>query len=229
MNVKLIARFGALLGCLAVLPTTALALQYPDREGLVEVEGSALDQAWLRPGVDLSSYDKVLIEPVTLSFKSNWQRDINRSNRSLARKLSNADVAKIDARTRADFDQVFADELRAAGYQIVSSGGADVLVLQPAISELYLNDPAIESVERSDVFVTGAGQATLTIKAVDGASGNLLGASIDHRETRDHNVIRRSAAVFTHQDLRELFADWGKDLATDLHELHQRPALSQLD
>ncbi len=227
MKFKRIAGFVALLFSLALLPVSALALQYPDREGLVEVEGNTLDQAWLRPGVNLRDYDKVLIEPVGLSFKSNWQRDINRSNRSLARKLSNADVAKIDARTRADFDKVFAEELRSAGYQIVSTAGPGVLVLQPSISELYLNDPAVESVGRSEIFVTSAGQATLTIKAIDGGSGSLLGATVDHRETRDHNLIRRSSPVFTHSDLRELFADWGRTVASDLPELHQRPALSQ--
>ncbi len=227
MNFKMIAAVGALLSCVALLPMSALALQYPDREGLVEVEGKTLDQAWLRPGVDLSVYDKVLVEPVSLSFKADWQRDINRSQRSPARKLSNADVAKIEARTRADFDQGFADQLRRAGYQLVSNAGPDVLVLQPALSELYINDPAVETVGRSEIFVTHAGQATLTIKAIDGASGSLLGATIDHRKTRDHNVIKRSSPVFTHADLRELFADWGRIVATDLHHLHQRPVLSQ--
>lgn len=209
--------------------TAAIAIDYPQREGLVAIATDSLDQAWMRPGVDLSRYDKVLLEPVTLSFKSDWRRKMNLSERSLSRQLSNRDIARIDEQTRKDFDRVFAEQLVQAGYQIVSSAGPDVLVLKPAITELYLNDPGVQSVGRSDVYVTNAGQATLTIEARDGASGALLGATIDHRETRDHNIIRRSSSVFTQSDLRELFADWGRIIATDLHELHERPALSQVD
>jgi hypothetical protein len=219
----------ATLAAVLALPSMAVAIDYPDRQGLVAVDGDSLDQAWLRPGVDLSRFEQVLIEPATLSFKSDWRRKMNLSERSLARQLSDRDVAQIDQRTRDDFDRVFAEQLARAGYQIVDSGGPDVLVLKPLISELYLNDPAVEGVGRSEIFVTHAGQATLTIEARDGASGELLGATIDHRETRNHNVVRRSSAVFTQSDLRELFADWGKIVATDLHELHERPALSQVD
>ena len=206
----------------------AQQLDYVDRQGLQSVDAADLDEAWVRPGADLSVFHKVRLEPATLAFKSDWRRKINLSNQSLSRKLTDAQVEQIKSRTLEDFDAVFAEQLRAAGYQLVANDGPDVLVLQPAISELYLNDPGIESNARSDVFVKRAGQGTLTVLARD-ANGQLLGAAIDHRQTRDHNVIHRSSTVFTQSDLRELFADWGQTSGSDLRQLHQRPALSQAD
>lgn len=223
---KLLAFLGALCMPGAVF---AQSMSYEERQSLIAVDGHELDEAWILPGADLSHYRKLQLQPATLSFDPAWQREYNRSAKSPTRRLSNTQVAQIQERTLRDFDAVFAEQLRAAGFDLVSEGGPDVLVLQPALSELWLNDPGVEGIGRSEIFVKRAGQGTLTLLLRDGSSGQLLGATVDHRPTRDHNVIRRSSPVFTQTDLRELFAVWGKGIAGDLPQLHQRPLLGQVD
>src|SRR5207342_2939998 len=61
-------------------------------DGLVQVKSKRLDLVYLQPGADFRAYNKVMIEPTEVAFAKDWQRDYNRSNRSLSSRVSDKDV-----------------------------------------------------------------------------------------------------------------------------------------
>src|SRR3954447_9484066 len=63
-------------------------------DGLVQVKSKRLDLVYLQPGADFRGYSKVLIEPTEVAFSKNWQRDYNRSSRSLSRRVSDSETQR---------------------------------------------------------------------------------------------------------------------------------------
>ena len=54
-------------------------------DGLKPVSGSGLDVVYVRPDANLALYRKVLIKPVVVDFKRNWQRDLTTYSRIFPR------------------------------------------------------------------------------------------------------------------------------------------------
>ena len=44
-----------------------------DAEGLVKVKVPGLQTVYARPGVNLSGYDKVMLDPIAVAFSKNWE------------------------------------------------------------------------------------------------------------------------------------------------------------
>jgi hypothetical protein len=47
-----------------------------DDEGLAPVTIKGLDHVYVRPGANLSQYDRVKLDPVEVSFSKNWKPDL---------------------------------------------------------------------------------------------------------------------------------------------------------
>ena len=70
----------ALLGlCIAALVGSGAvwsqAPSPPTGDGLVPIRSWNLDEIYLRPNVDLASYRKVVIDPVQVAFRKDWNKD----------------------------------------------------------------------------------------------------------------------------------------------------------
>ena len=48
-------------------------------EGLVKVPSKRLAAVDLLPGADVRAYTKIMIDPVQVSFRKGWLKDVNRS------------------------------------------------------------------------------------------------------------------------------------------------------
>lgn len=227
MNIRIRPRRVLAIAMLAMsLPLAVYAGDDSSTDGLSRVEMRGVDQTWVAPEAHLDRYKQVLIESAAVSFRDNWARDFNRSSPMPGRKLRDKDLQKIATEMGEAFDQEYAKAFRDAGYEIVTAAGPNVLRLSPELSQLYLNNPPIESGSRGDIFVVREGEATLVIEARDAQTGHLLALSKDNRETRDVNVLRRSDRVFTLSDFRELFQAWGDHSADSLNKLHLQPAIA---
>ena len=74
----------------------------------------------------------------------NWLRDYN-INADLNSKISVAQANQIMAAAQTNFDEIFRDAFRKAGYEVVTAAGPDVLRVNSAILDLDVNAPAGQS------------------------------------------------------------------------------------
>jgi hypothetical protein len=100
----------------------------------------------------------VAILECPVAFRRDWQRDQQRSGK----RISSQDMEEIKAGLSAEFRRIFVDELQnKGGYQVVETGGDDVLVLRPAIIDLDVSGPDTMSAGRSHTLSQSAGEMTL--------------------------------------------------------------------
>ena len=92
-NILLFALLAGMAGCTSAPMTLQSG---PDAEitadGLVRVNNTRGDAAWLRPGMDLSGYDRLMLRSAGIRYRS--VREANRL------RLSNADEFPLDDRQK---------------------------------------------------------------------------------------------------------------------------------
>ncbi len=170
---------GLVLAVLPLLGLPALAEEKADAQetnrtfdNLVAVEESAAAMAYIDPDVDFSVFQRVAILEPFVAFRSNWQRD---QNRSRTRNVSTRDMERIKQDVATLFERVFTERLEEAGYEVVDVTGDDVLILRPAIIDLDITAPDVMGAGRSTSFTASAGSATLYLELYDSISGQIVG------------------------------------------------------
>ena len=182
----------ALFAAVAV-PTHAAAAAPP--EGLASVRSWNLDELYLRPNADLATYRRVVIDPVQVTFRKDWNRDFVDPHASI-RRLTQDDVRRIAEETGSGLRNVLADTFKARGYEIASAPGPGVLRLSPSLNDVYVN--AVEDMYTGGTtksFTKDAGEATLLLDVRDGASGTLLARIVDRRTANETKGTQRSDLI----------------------------------
>ena len=132
-------RFAAVATMLAAGAFTLPAVanpQSPIEPQLVGVKSQHFESLWSLPNADFRRYTKVMLDPIDVSFRKNWLSLVNETTPDLDRKVTDADVQRALSRARTDANASFAKAFRAAGYEIVTAPGADVLRVTPAVVEV---------------------------------------------------------------------------------------------
>lgn len=191
-------------------------------DGLVEVKASKFDDAFLLPGADFRTYRKLMIDPAEVAFRKDWVRDMN-SGRSLVGRVTEADAKKIMSLVKTDTGEIFSQAFAKAGYEFVSTAGADVLRVTPSIINLYVNAPDIASANRTMTFTTEAGQATLILELRDSLTNALLARVVDRRVAERmggfRNMPTMSNSVTNRADLERTADIWAKASVKGLETL----------
>ena len=91
-------------------------------DGLVKVTPRRMELAWLRPGADFRPYTKVIVDPTQVAFRPNWMKDYN-LNAQLGNWVTQEDANKILAAAQTNFDEIFREAFRKAGYEVVTTPG----------------------------------------------------------------------------------------------------------
>ena len=183
-------------------------------DNLVAVEESSAAMAYIDPDVDFSVFKRVAILEPFVAFRSNWQRD---QNRSRSRNVSNRDMERIKQDVATLFERVFTERLEAAGYEVVDVAGDDVLVLRPAIIDLDVTAPDTRTAGRSRTFTASTGAATLYVQLFDSVTGEILGRAADRRAVRSAGgMISWSNSVTNMADARRMVGQWADQLVAFL-------------
>jgi hypothetical protein len=201
-------------------PTLVNADEHDEQDpwdGLVPVEGSRLGIAKIDPEADFSVFQRVSILEPHVAFRSNWQRD---QNRSRSRNVRASDVERIKRDVADLFMSVFTERLEAAGYEVVNYADEDVLILRPAVIDLDVVAPDVRGTGRSRTYVANTGAATLFIELYDSLTGDLLGRAIDRRVARSRAGGFRIQAnrVTNRSDARREFRAWADTLIAFLDQ-----------
>ncbi|MEE8057107.1 MAG: DUF3313 family protein [Pseudomonadales bacterium] len=185
----ILRKYLALMTSLFFITTLYAANDLPERsfDGLVLKKGSKADTVYALPDVDLSIYNKVIILEPQIAFVKNWKRDQNRS-RSMSNRVKDKDIERMISRGKDLFEHIFTDVLEEGGYPVVHEAGENVLLVKPAIIDLNVTAPDIQTAGRSRTYVASAGSATLYIELYDSVSGQRLVRAFDKRKSRDRNI-----------------------------------------
>ena len=185
-------------------------------DGLVAVDSSNFAIKYIDPEADFGVFKRVGILEPYVAFRSNWQRD---QNRSRSRNVRASDIERIKGDVADIFMDVFVEQLEAAGYEVVNYVGEDVLILRPAIIDLDISAPDTGRTGRSRTYTANAGAATLFVELFDSYSGDLIGRAVDRRAARSTaGFAVRSNRVTNRADARRMFRVWATRLVEFLDE-----------
>jgi hypothetical protein len=179
-------------------------------DGLYPVENSKLEVAFAKPGLDLGGYDALLLDTVTIAYKTDrkFERRPGSAQRMRAQ-LNEEETATM----QEIFNEIFAEEL-GDGLEIVEEPGAGVLRVTPYILDLVINVPLDPTPGRSRTYVDSVAEMTLLLQVRDSASGELLAEVADRREARTlSNTMQLSTPVRDRREVERLLHSWAKLLA----------------
>jgi len=181
-----------------------------DWDGLVAIEESRVHAAFVNPDADFSVFQRVSILDPHVAFRSNWQRD---QNRSRTRNVRATDMERIKEDVSALFKDVFTERLEAAGYEVVNYADEDVLVLRPAILDLDVTAPDTRGTGRQRTYTTNTGAATLMLELFDSLSGEIVGRAADRRAAGNAGGFATQANRVTNRsNARREFRVWADKL-----------------
>ena len=180
-----------------------------DYSELVKGGDKEAERRYVREGVDWASYDKVLLDPVTL-----WRGDQSRESGlsgDQAQKLLNF------------FFHVIYTDLENVGLQMVNTPMPNTLRVQVALTKIDESRVVLDVVStvvpttlaasKLEGALTGkppfVGQAEVEVKVLDANTGELLMAGVDHRVGGKVLDASQFSSWGQAEEIMKLWAAWG--------------------
>jgi hypothetical protein len=218
MKVRL--RTALLLSVLAITAATAAdndGLPATTHDGLVLSKGKVARVLYVRPGVDFGQYRRIAILDCAVAFRKDWERE----RRISGKRITQKDMDRIKADLSAEFLKVFTDELQAkGGYEIVTTGAEDVLVLRPAIVDLDVAAPDTMEPGREFTLTESAGAMTLYLEVYDSVTSQILARAIDRETSLGMGRIQWSNRVTNRREADRILRRWASALRSQLDAVH---------
>ena len=193
-------------------------------DGLVEVDRHIMRRAFLRPDVDWSGYDKILLEPLQIS--------VEYARRNEERRHEYGDLARFELddegidRLRADFrTEMVKGFERNGSFLVVEAPGPGVLRVSSILTEYMMNAPTRKSRDTQARIFTGA-TSTLTFMADgrDAETGDVLVRVADTRMPAGNLQLNNEAD--NRADVQLIFRNWGNTLRRRLEKLRKQGVVS---
>jgi len=216
-----------LFSALAVLLLAACATpgqttsKIPDTtpDGLKRVEKSAAGLVYIRPGISLAGYTKVMLIPPEIAFRKYWREDVNQDQPM--NRVSTGDMERMIDVGKKLLVEEFTAELKKGGYEVVDHAGPDVLAVGAAIVDLDIAapDPSGTAGFTSKTYTDEGGSATMQIVLYDSVTSQLLVHAYDHKADGDDGFSwRGDRSQFTNKnDARYAFNSWARMLVNGLN------------
>jgi Protein of unknown function (DUF3313) len=189
------------------LPAAAASRDAPPEswEGLKLVKRPGLDTVYLREGVSLAQYKRVMLDPVEVSFDKDWnpKRNVPRGD--------TADPQAIRKNLAELARNVFRRELeKKGGYPLVDEPGEDVLRVRAQIVDLYINAPESDTPGITHVYVLNAGEMTLMAELYDSRTNAILARVVDRERglERGDNEFQIANRVTNTAEADRILSNW---------------------
>ena len=200
------------------LPVTA--------DGLHRIESMQVGAVYLKPGASFAGFDAIVVDPVTVSYKSP-PRQASSSNRSRGNFALND--SQMD-RLKRIFQEVFQGELeKSEDYRLVTEPGPSVLRVSGHIVDLVVDAPPQRGGERS--FVMSAGEMTLILDVRDSVTREPLARVADRRAIQPASAgpsrVYYSNPTRNWGEVRNRLQRWANILREGLDYLKQLPEVPE--
>jgi hypothetical protein len=184
-------------------------------EGLELVEKTRKGELYADPGIDWSVYDQVQLDPASVAFRKNWQRD---QNRRQVQRVRASDMERIQSSLSELFNIVFTEELGKGGYNMAAGSGESVMRIVPRIVDLdvYAPDTRSAGIQRS--YTETAGRMTLKLEIYDSVTGDLIATASERREAPRRGYMQWTNSVTNNAEARRMLQSWAVRLVERLDE-----------
>ncbi len=180
------------------------------RDGLEPITVQGLDAAFAKPGASLAQYDKVLLRPITVAFRKDWERNMSSGRRF---RVSSTDMQRIRSSLATRLQDAVRSELAAGHYILVDSPGEDVLDVQMDIVNLYVPAPSVEKgMNQPEVYAVSAGQASLIVQLNDSVTGDALARAVQHYAAAERVHMTRIDDYENDVEAGKACAAWARSL-----------------
>ena len=200
-----------LTGCAASTPTIDTS---PEAEvtfdGLHEVKGGSADQAWARPGADISQYSKIMLQGAGIEYRPGGAKGTSWSARSRGGPYEVTESQK--QRLRQRVAQEFLNELgKSEHFTLVDEAGPDVLLIRGALLDVVSMVPP-EPIGRGEIYISEIGTVTLVIEIRDSITETVLARAVDRRviDTRGMGNLSNSNPVSNEADVARVIRSWAR-------------------
>jgi hypothetical protein len=195
---------------LTFVASPVLAQTETEWDGLVRVPSENIDAAYLAPDADFRPYTKVMIDPSEAAFERDWVRDYNRDAMGLSGRITDSEATRALQEVQAGLNEAFVEAYTAAGYQVVTTPGPDVLRLRSGVLNLTVSAPDQNTATRGRRYSEDAGSATLVVEMRDSLSGAILGRAVDGRVIDDNSSIQWRTRSSNRADFSRQFRQWAE-------------------
>jgi hypothetical protein len=162
-------------------------------DGLFPIKNSAADQAWAVPSLDLTRYNKIMVQGVGIEYRPGGKSGRSSMTHSDGRPFEVTEEQK--ARFRQVVNETLLDELgKSKKFGVVNEPGPDVLLIRVALLDVVSYVPP-ESIGRSEIYLSEIGDVTLALELRDSISEAILARSIDRDTIGDDSTMRSSNRV----------------------------------
>jgi hypothetical protein len=187
---------------------TADALNY---EGLQTVPARRMDIVQLRPGVDFSGYDTVLLTSPEIAYRT---PDRSRQEFPLSQEQKDAFAALVN--------DVFASELdRMTSLGLADGPGPGVLRVAARLQDVTATIPPRSAAPagRASIALRAVGDVTLVIELSDSRSHEILARAVDTKAIEGVAIASDGALVTRWDDVERIVRRWAVITRQGLEEL----------
>ncbi len=166
-----------------------------------------------------TKFSRISIEPCEVTFRKNWLRDQNTNRTGLASRVTEKDVNRIKDHLGDSCNDKFRESFeQSTVYKLVDSysDGESALVLRPSIIDLDISAPDVGGARFTRSFTKSAGEMTLSLDMVDGASGEILARAVDRRRDHENIYLEPTSSVTNRADFDRAVRRWAKLLRSSL-------------
>ena len=211
------------IGLVAVAAVTlhafpdASAKEKPTQEwdGLVPKYNDKLENVWVRPNVRFKAYKRIRLPPVEVTFAKDWSPD--RGTRS----PTNEEIQNIRSGLAQMFHKEFAKHLARGGYVITDSNGDDVLIVQAALANLYVNGPQASNSDLARAQTMTTGRVSVVMQLSDSVTQQLLARVVDTQYGDERGNLSWSSAVADSDEARRIIDGWAYALRLGLDKVNK--------
>lgn len=210
-----------LAACAAGEPTIQ---QGPDAEttfdGLVRIDNSAFDQAWIDPDVDLKAYNKIIPGKAEFEFRA-----VKKSASRTTMRSSSQREFWIDDKNREKLidtvSGIFKEELaKSKHFTVTDEPGPDTLIVTGGLLDIVSQVPP-ELIGSSEIYLSSMGAATLVLEVRDSLSGETIYRAIERRRIeRPGREMIEANTVTTWAEVRRWARRWATRLRDGLDWIH---------
>jgi hypothetical protein len=189
-------------------------------DGLHLQKQSRSGALYVKPEATLEHYNKIMLVDAYVAFKKDWQADYNRSRVGLGMDIKDKDMERIKIDVANEFRKVFTETLEKGGYEVVTETGYDVMIVRPAIINLEIAAPDLNTAGMQATIVSRAGSLTLYAELYDSVTSEKFAQVIDAQEAGDRGFGYRATRVTNRQALDQTVRHWAGRLVKGLDEAH---------
>jgi hypothetical protein len=200
------------VGCTSSPPTIDTG---PDAavtfDGLYPVKGARADEAWARPGVDLTQYKHVMLQGAGIEYRPGGESGRSFHSRSQSGHFEVTENQK--AALRQIVVEAFLEELgKSEIFTLVSKPGPDVLLVEGALLDVVSYVPPEPIGGMSSIYLSKVAEATLVLELRDSITEAILARSVDRRAAESTFNFSESSRVTNTYEVRRLASHWASGL-----------------